>query len=100
MSEETVLCRTPNPDRPGTTRIPRWKFDLLRTAVLDLLQGGEVRFSDLSGLVKRGLGASDLNNLGSITWHVTTVKLELEVRGEIERVPGSGPQRLRLSSVD
>jgi hypothetical protein len=32
----------------------------------------------------------------SIPWYVTTVKLDLEARGESERVPHSSPQRLRL----
>lgn len=33
---------------------------------------------------------------GSIPWYVTTVKLDLEARGEIERIRQSSPQRLRL----
>jgi len=33
---------------------------------------------------------------GSISWYVTTVKLDMEARGEIERVPDSNPQQLRL----
>jgi hypothetical protein len=31
----------------------------------------------------------------SVMWYVTTVALDLEARGEIERVPGSKPQRPR-----
>ena len=34
---------------------------------------------------------------GSISWYVTTVKLDLEARGLIERVPRSRPQRLRMA---
>jgi hypothetical protein len=34
---------------------------------------------------------------GSISWYVTTVKLDLEARGLIARVPGSHPQRLRMA---
>jgi hypothetical protein len=33
---------------------------------------------------------------GSIPWYVTTVKLDLEARGVIERVPGPGEQKLTL----
>ena len=33
---------------------------------------------------------------GSINWYVTTVKLDLEARGVVERIPGKSPQRLRL----
>jgi hypothetical protein len=33
---------------------------------------------------------------GSISWYTTTIKLDLEARGLIERVPDSQPQRQRL----
>jgi hypothetical protein len=33
---------------------------------------------------------------GSISWYFTTVKLDLEARGVIERIPNKAPQRLRL----
>jgi len=35
---------------------------------------------------------------GSISWYVTTVKLDAEARGLIQRVPKSRPQRLRLAA--
>ena len=34
---------------------------------------------------------------GSVSWYVTTVKLDLEARGVIVRVPKARPQRLRLA---
>lgn len=98
MAADRVACRTPNPDKPGVTNIPAWKFDLLRGIILDLLKDGEVRFSDLASLVSERLDDDQKAQLGSVGWHVTTVKLELEVRGEIARDPGPGPQRIRLSS--
>ena len=33
---------------------------------------------------------------GSISWYYTTVKLDLETRGIIERIPNSRPQVIRL----
>ena len=30
-------------------------------------------------------------------WYVTTVKLDLEARGQLKRVPKSRPQRVKLS---
>ena len=33
---------------------------------------------------------------GSVTWYVTTVKLDLEARGTLKRVPNSRPQLVRL----
>lgn len=33
---------------------------------------------------------------GSVSWWVTTVKLDLEARGLVERVPGASPQVVRI----
>lgn len=33
---------------------------------------------------------------GSIGWYYTTIKLDLEARREIERIPGSKPQLIRM----
>jgi hypothetical protein len=34
---------------------------------------------------------------GSVMWYVTTVKLDMEARGEIKRVPKSRPQLVKLA---
>ena len=75
------------------TNIPAWKFDALRDAILAICVE-ETVFTDLFKLVPPQLTEEQLTKLGSINWHVTTVKLELEVRGEITRVPGAKPQKL------
>ncbi|MEM7271043.1 MAG: hypothetical protein AAF401_17525 [Pseudomonadota bacterium] len=93
MSEDRVPCRTPAEGRDGATNIPRWKFDLLREAILEVC-AEEVRFSELQGRVGALLSDQDKASLGSLGWHTTTVKLELEVRGEISRVNAPGPQRI------
>jgi hypothetical protein len=56
-----------------------------------------VEFKELPGLVEQHLLPADREALGSVSWYTTTVKLDLEVRGEIERIEGSKPQRLRRS---
>ena len=95
MAELTdkVACRTPAEGRGGVTNIPAWKFDTLRAAILDIAKD-EVLFKDLPSLVASRLTYQQKADLGSLGWHVTTVKLELEVRGEIRRTPGKGPQKL------
>jgi hypothetical protein len=77
-------------------RIPAWKFDAVRAAILDELAGGDVAFADLPGRVAARLPHDVKAKLGSVGWHTTTVKLELEVRGEVVRMPGVTPQKLRL----
>ncbi len=54
-----------------------------------------IRFYDLIQAVDAFIGAVFD---GSIPWYVTTVKLDLEARGILERVPGKGPQRLRFAT--
>lgn len=93
--EAKVLCLTPTPGKQGT-RIDRWKYDAVRAAILQAVPADDtgVEFKRLPDLVRQNLSADDLGHLGSVSWYTTTVKLDLEVRGEIERIPGAKPQRL------
>lgn len=89
-----VACRTPNPDRPGVTNVPAWKFEACRTALLAALEDGAMmRAPDLVRAAGARLTDAQRADLGSLGWHMTTVRLELEARGEIARLPG-GPVRL------
>ena len=96
MQAATVICRTPTPGK-SAKRIAKPRFDLVRRAVLRVIpkRGDGIAFADLAGLVAARLTPAERRTLGSILWYVTTVKLELEVRGELERVAGDGPQHLR-----
>jgi len=77
--------------------IERWKYDLVRRAMLEVLPaGGEgMLFKDLPEAVARRMTRDELSQLGSVSWYVISVKLALEGLDEIERVPGATPQRLR-----
>jgi hypothetical protein len=90
---EKMLCRTPTPGK-APTRIDAHKFAIVRRAILEALpkSGAGVRFADLPALVESRLPCPTAA-IGSLMWYVTTVKLELEVRGEVTRTKGS-PQRL------
>jgi hypothetical protein len=91
-----VLCETPTPGKQGT-HIPKWKYDLVRTAILDATPttADGLRFADLADEVASRLSEEDRGRLGSITWHTVCVKLDMEVKGEIERIAGVKPQRIR-----
>jgi hypothetical protein len=95
---DKVACRTPAEGRDGVTNIPAWKFEMMRDAIRTALAGKTLPFADLAQAVKDQLSDEDRARLGSIGWHVTTVKLELEVRGEIERLSVKGPQQIRLTT--
>ena len=92
-AEEKVLRETPTLGKQPT----RWKYDLVHSAILAVVPADEqgVAFAQLPELVEGQLSPIDLANLGSVSWYTTTVKLDLEVKGDIERIPGSNPQRLR-----
>lgn len=96
-NEERVVCHTPTPGKKPT-RIHKWKYDLLRSIIFDILDGSEegVQFRSLPGLIEGRLSPQQLSDLGSVSWYTTTVKLDMEVKGDIERIPRATPQRLRL----
>jgi hypothetical protein len=89
-----ILTRHPDPGKSGVN-ISKQKYDQIRDAILEELGAGdEVTFQGLTQAVGQKLrGRFE----GSIPWYVTTVKLDLEARGLIQRIPDSSPQRLRLS---
>lgn len=95
--EDRVTCATPNATRKkGFTRIPRWKYEALRRAIHRVVISAGRRGATLDELIEeapRHLTDDERAELGSVPWHVTTVKLDLEVRGELARVEGATPQR-------
>ena len=99
MSEPRTECRTPTPNKNSTT-IPSWKFEILEVVILQLVgetSSAGMPFSELSEKVRDELSDDILAKLGSLAWHVTTVKLELEVRGKLRRLNEVTPQRLVLN---
>lgn len=84
---------------PSKTHLALFKYEPYKRAILSALQdaGDEgVYFKDLPEQVRVRLPEKDLTKLGSIMWHVTTVKLDLEGRGQIERIAKVKPQKVRL----
>lgn len=96
-TEDRVACRTPAEGRDGTSNIPVWKYEAVSAAIRSVLKdaGPEGMLNkDLRDAVEARMGAEDLANLGKLGWHVVTVKLEMEVRGEVVRLPGKGPLKI------
>lgn len=95
-SEKTV--QTQHPD--GSKELPRIseaKYQAVKRAILQAVPTttAGIRFGDLPTRVADLLPASARETLGAVSWYETVVKLDLEARGEIERVPSSRPQRIR-----
>ena len=92
--EEKIMTRHPQPGKSGVN-ISKQKYDVVRQAILASIRArGEISFKDLTEDVGLRLAG---NFDGSITWYVTTVKLDLEARGIVERVLRQSPQQLRLA---
>jgi hypothetical protein len=86
--------RTLHPEKKQGVKISREKYEMIRKAILCVLETQkEITFMNLSRAVEKEVNG---NFEGSVTWYVTTVKLDLEARGQIKRVPNSRPQLVKL----
>lgn len=92
---ELIQTLHPDPSKQGV-RIEKDKYEMMRESILlNLKQLGAVTFTELSAVVEDQLsGRFD----GSVMWYFTTVKLDLEARGELRRVPKSKPQLVELTA--
>ncbi len=90
------MVRTLHPEKKQGVNISREKYEIIRKAIISTLRKQkEMTFRNLSRAVAKEVdGTFD----GSVTWYVTTVKLDLEARGEVRRVPNSRPQVVKLCS--
>ena len=80
--EEKIL--TLHPDGKQGVNISKEKYETIRQAILSIIEEQkETLFKDLPAEVERKL-EKDFD--GSISWYVTTVKLDLEARGLIFRL--------------
>lgn len=89
MAEEKVRCRTHTSGPDGGTNIPAWKFEAMRHAIFEVLADGPMKVADMKEAVRSHLTKDELDNLGALGWHMTTIRLELEVRGDLKRLEGS-----------
>jgi hypothetical protein len=87
--------RTLHPEKKQGVNISREKYEIIRKSILCVLQEQrQMTFMKLSRAVEKEVNG---NFEGSVMWYVTTVKLDMEARGEIKRVPNSRPQLVRLA---
>lgn len=85
----------PDPNKQGT-RVTKAYYDAYRAALLEVIPttAEGIFFSDLSDAVQAHV-PDDILAQTSPGWWSTTVKLDLEARGLIERVQMPGKQRVR-----
>ncbi len=94
--DERVTMLNPNTGRPDKT-IVRSIYDPVKRAILTAISEIDgIRFSDLSDAVEDRTDPA-LWTKHKVGWYTTSVKLDLEARGLIERF--ASPQQLRLTAA-
>lgn len=88
--EDRILTR--HPQGKQGVNIERKKYEQMRTLILELLSiHSPIGFTPLMKIVEREIsGSFD----GSVSWYFTTVKLDLEARGELLRKKIKGKEVL------
>jgi hypothetical protein len=88
------MIRTLHPEKKQGVNISKEKYEIIRKAILSTLRSQkEISFMNLSRAVEKEVNGTFE---GSVMWYVTTVKLDLEARGTVKRVPNSRPQLVKL----
>ncbi len=92
--EERIETRHPQ-GKKGVNILKR-RYEQVREALLHILQenGGEMTFEALSDKAEKKLIQDQFD--GKPLWYIVTVKLDLEARGVLTRIPKTSPHRLRL----
>lgn len=84
---------TKHPDGKKGVNISKEKYDIIKKCIIESLDKDELTYTMITKIVEKKL---DKNFEGSIGWYVESVKLDLEARNLIERIPKTKPQRYRL----
>lgn len=92
MNDHRIL--TMHPSGKQGVNIRQDKYDFIKDYILNTIKAeGEITFSDLGD---KAVSEISTKFDGKVLWYITTVKLDLEARNLIERVPKTSPQMLRL----
>ncbi|MEO1714796.1 MAG: hypothetical protein AAFU60_15810 [Bacteroidota bacterium] len=92
MEDHRIL--TQHPAGKKGVRIARTKYDAVFNFILEKVKDRPgLTFSDLGDLAEQELAPTFD---GKVLWYITTVKLDMEARQVIERVPRTSPHQLRL----
>ena len=92
MTVERIL--TLHPEGKKGVNILKRKYDTIKDFIIKTVKKqNEISFDELTKLASKELsGSFD----GKVTWYIVTVKLDLEARNIIERIPNASPQKLRM----
>lgn len=90
--EEKIM--TLHPQGKKGVNILKSKYDIIKNYIIDTVtKYGEITYESLSDSAIAEL--SDSFD-GKVNWYIVTVKLDLEARGVIERIPKTSPHQIRI----
>lgn len=95
--EKRILTLHPK-GKKGKNILQR-RYDVVKKTILSVLEqnGGELSYHDVNKEAQKKLdGFFD----GKVPWYVVSVKLDLEARGMIERIPADGSDRIKINLED
>lgn len=91
MENEKIM--TLHPQGKTGVNILRRRYDQIKDFIMQTLsERAEITYQELDKLAVRELKDSFDGKVG---WYVVTVKLDLEARNLIERIPGTSPHKIR-----
>ena len=94
MSKKDEKILTLHPAGKKGINISLTKYNLIKDAMLQIIHKvGETAYQDLSDQLERDLQPTFD---GRVIWYVVTVKLDLEARGVIKRIPRTSPHQIRM----
>lgn len=92
MEEEKILTRHPQ-GKKGVNILLR-RYEVIRDYILKTLKKEKtITYQELSDRAEKDL--SDTFD-GKVVWYVVSVKLDLEARNIIARIPKTSPHQIRL----
>ncbi len=96
MLDDTKIM-TLHPQGKKGVNILRRRYDIIKDFILKTIkEHGEITYERVSDMAVEELSSSFD---GKVVWYIVVVKLDLEARGIIERVPKRSPHELRMKGV-
>lgn len=92
MEEERILTLHPK-GKKGVNILKR-RYNQIKDFILKIVtENTEITFEDLSDLAVKELTKTFD---GKVIWYLVTVKLDLEARDIIERIPKTSPHKIKM----
>ena len=94
MQHEEEKFLTLHPAGKKGVNILKRRYDLIKDYILkEVKKSGQITYQDLSDKAVNDLSQSFD---GKVVWYIVSVKLDLEARSIIERIPKTSPHQIRM----